>query len=75
MIAVLRSFVRGNGSILYNIIIMFFWRLDLMVIKSAIRVIVNLKVILTTCGSLVSTVSDSKNDDAAFLDPSLVGSL
>ena len=44
---------------------LFFWRLALTVIKSAIRVIVNLKVTLATCGSLASTVSDSENDDDA----------
>ena len=38
-------------------------------IKSAIRVIVNLKVTLATCGSLASTVSDSENDDDAFFGP------
>ena len=47
----------------------FFWRLALTVIKSAIRVIVNLKVNLATCGSLASTVSDSENNDDAFLGP------
>ena len=31
--------------------------------------IVNLKVNLATCGSLVSTVSDSENDDDAFVEP------
>ena len=45
---------------------LFFWRLALTVIKSEIRVIVNLKVTLATCGSLASTVSDSENDDEAF---------
>ena len=45
---------------------LFFWRLALTVIKSAIRVIVNLKVTLATCGSLASTVSDSENNDDAF---------
>ncbi len=48
---------------------LFFWRLALTVIKSAIRVIVNLKVNLATCGSLASTVSDSENNDDAFLGP------
>ena len=47
---------------------LFFWRLALTVIKSAIRVMVmpNLKVTIVTCGSLASTVSDSDNDDDAF---------
>ena len=40
-----------------------------MVIKSASRVIVKLKVTLATCGSLASTVSDSENNDDAFLGP------
>ena len=42
-----------------------------MVIKSATRVIVSLKVtlLLVMCGSLASTVSDSKNDDDAFVRP------
>ena len=53
---------------------LFFWRLALTVIKSAIRVIDNLKVTLATCGSLASTVSESENNDNAFLDPSPVGS-
>ena len=48
---------------------LFFWRLGLTVIKSAIRVIVNLKVTLATCGSLASTVSASENDDDAFFGP------
>ncbi len=51
---------------------LFFWRLALTMIKSAIRVIVNLKVTLATCGSLASTVSDSESDDDAFLDRQLV---
>ena len=47
---------------------LFFWRLAWTVIKSAIRVIVNLKVTLATCGSLASTVSDSENNnDVVFL--------
>ena len=53
---------------------LFFWHLAWTVIKSAIRVIVNLKVTLVTCGSLASTVSDSENNDDAFLDPSPFGS-
>ena len=48
---------------------LFCWRLALTVIKSAIRVIVNLKVTIAMCGSLASTVSDSENDDDAFLGP------
>ena len=48
---------------------LFFWRLVLTVIKSAIRVIVNLKVTLATCGSLASTVSESENYDDAFFGP------
>ena len=48
---------------------LFFWHLALTVIKSAIRVIVNLKVTLATCGSLASTVSDSENNDDAFFGP------
>ena len=35
-------------------------------IKSAIRVIVNLKVTIATGGSLASTVSESENNDDAF---------
>ena len=37
--------------------------------KSAIRVIVSLQVTLAMCGALASTVSDSKNDDDAFVGP------
>ena len=48
---------------------LFFWHLAWTVIKSAIRVIVNLKVTLATCGSLASTVSDSENNDDAFFGP------
>ncbi len=48
---------------------LFFWRLALTVIKSPIRVIVNLKVTLATCRSLASTVSDRENDDDAFFGP------
>ena len=48
---------------------LFRWRLALTVIKSAIRVIVSLKVTLAMCGSLASTVSDSENDDNAFVGP------
>ena len=48
---------------------LFVWRLALTVIKSAIRVIVNLKVTLATCGLLASTVSDSKNNDDTFFGP------
>ena len=48
---------------------LFCWRLALMVIKSAIRVIVSLEVTLAVCGSLASTVSDSENDDDAFVRP------
>ena len=44
---------------------LFYWRLALTVIKSAIRVIVSLKVTLVTCGSM----SDSENDDDAFFGP------
>ena len=40
-----------------------------MVIKAAIRVIVNLKVTLATCSPLTSTVSDSENNDDAFFGP------
>ena len=43
---------------------LFCWRL---VIKSAIRVIVSLKVTIARCGSLASTVRDSENDDDAFV--------
>ena len=48
--------------------------MDLTVIKSATRVIVSLKVtlqvlLLVMCGSLASTVSDSENDDDAFVRP------
>ncbi len=51
----------------YIAYMLIFWRLALTVIKSAIRVIVNLKMTLATCGSLALTVSDSKgNDDALF---------
>ena len=46
---------------------LFFWRLALTVIKSAIRVIVNLKVTLATRGSLASTVSDTENNDDAVV--------
>ena len=46
---------------------LFFWRLALTVTKSAIRVIVSLKVILAMCGSLASTESDSENNDDAFV--------
>ena len=45
------------------------WRLVLTVIKSAIPVIVSLKVTLAMCGSLASTMSDSENDDDAFVGP------
>ena len=45
------------------------WRLALMVIKSAIRVIVILKATLAMCGLLASTVCDSENDDDAFVGP------
>ena len=38
-------------------------------IKSAIRVIVSLKVTLAMCGLLASTVSDRKNDDDAVVGP------
>ena len=48
---------------------LFCWRLALTVIKSAIGVIVSLKVTLAICGSLASTVSDSENDDDAFVGP------
>ena len=48
---------------------LFCWRLALTMIKSAIRVIVSLKVTLAMCGSLASTVSDSENDDDAFVGP------
>ena len=48
---------------------LFCWRLALTVIKSAIRVIVSLKVTLAMCGSLASTVSDSENDDDVFVGP------
>ena len=49
----------------YNYNMLFFWRLILTVIKSAIRVIVNLKVTvnIATCGSLASTVSESENEN------------
>ena len=43
--------------------------LALTVIKSAIRVIVRLKVNLAMCGSLASTGSDSENNDDAFVEP------
>ncbi len=48
---------------------LFFWRLAWTVIKSAIRVIVNLKVTLATCGSQASTVTDSENNHDAFFGP------
>ena len=48
---------------------LFCWHLTLTVIKSAIRVIVSLKVTLAMCGSLASTVSDRENDDDAFVGP------
>ncbi len=48
---------------------LFCGHLVLTVIKSAIRVIVNLKVTLAMCGSLASTVSDRENDDDAFVGP------
>ena len=48
---------------------LFRWRLALTVIKSAIRVIVSLKVTLAMCGSLASTVSDSENDNDTFVGP------
>ena len=48
---------------------LFCWHLALTVIKSAIRVIVSLKVTLAMCGSLASTVSDRENDDDAFVGP------
>ena len=51
-------------------IMLFFLRLALTGIISAIRV----KVTLATCGSLASTVSDSENDYDAFFYPSPVGS-
>ena len=47
---------------------LFFWRLTLTVIKSAIRVIVSQKVTLAMCDFLAS-VSDSKNDDDTFVGP------
>ena len=41
-----------------------------MIIISAIRVIVNLKVTqIATCGSLASTVSDNASDDDVFFGP------
>ena len=52
---------------LYNIMMLFFWHLAWTVIKSAIRVIVSLKVTIAMCGSLASIVTDSKNNDDAFL--------
>ena len=45
---------------------LFFWRLVLTVIKSAIRMLVNLNVTLAPCGSLASTVSERENEDDAF---------
>ena len=50
---------------------LFFWRLALTVINSAIRVMVmpNLKVTIATSGSLASTVSESDNDDDTFFGP------
>ena len=48
---------------------LFCWRLALTVIKSAIRVIVNLKATLAMCGSLALTVSDSENEDDVFFGP------
>ena len=47
---------------------LFFWRLTLTVIKSAIRVIDSQKATLARCGSLAS-VSDSENDDDTFVGP------
>ena len=48
---------------------LFFWRLVLTVIKSAIRMLVNLNVTLAPCGSLASTVSERENEDDAFFGP------
>ena len=48
---------------------LFCWHLALTVIKSAIRVIVSLKVTLAMCFSRASTVSDRENDDDAFVGP------
>ncbi len=48
---------------------LFCWRLALTAITLAIRVIVSLKLTLAMFGSLAWTVSDSENDDDAFVGP------